>query len=89
MIPANNENIRIDVLRRLAEQAMTDLAFREVAREDLDAALAQFGYALNEDEMALVHKFRAVLAEAGVDLSLTGDLDDLVVMAGIDPNLLR
>lgn len=89
MIPANNENIRIDVLRRLAEQAMTDLAFREVAREDLDAALAQFGYALNEDEMALVHKFRAVLAEAGVDLSLTGDLDDLVVMAGIDPGLLR
>jgi hypothetical protein len=88
MIPTDNENIRIEVLRRLAEQAMTDLAFREVAREDLDAALAQFGYALTEDEMALVQKFRAVLAEAGVDLFLTGDLDDLVVMSGIDPGLL-
>jgi len=89
MIPTDNENIRIDVLRRLAEQAMTDLAFREVARDDLDAALAQFGYALTDDEMALVQKFRAVLAEAGVDLFLTGNLDDLVVMAGIDPSLLR
>jgi hypothetical protein len=89
MIPTDNENIRIDVLRRLAEQAMTDLAFREVARDDLDAALAQFGYALTDDEMALVQKFRAVLAEAGVDLFLTGNFDDLVVMAGIDPGLLR
>jgi hypothetical protein len=86
---SSNENIRIDVLRRLAEQAMTDLAFREVARDDLDAALVQFGYTLTEDEMALVQKFRAVLAEAGVDLFLTGNLDDIIVMTGIDPGLLR
>jgi len=83
--------VRIDVLRRLAEQAMTDLAFRAVARDDLDAALAQFGYDLNDDEMALVHKFRAVLEEARLDLFLTGDLkpdqDDLMMLAGlISPN---
>ena len=83
--------VRIDVLRRLAEQAMTDLDFRAIARDDLDAALVQFGYDLNEDEMALVRKFRAVLEEAGLDLFLTGNLkrheDDLLSLAGlISPN---
>jgi hypothetical protein len=83
--------VRIEVLRRLAEQAMTDLDFRAVARDDLNAALEQFGYDLNDDEMALVLKFRAVLEEAGVDLFLTGefkpDQDDLMALAGlISPN---
>jgi hypothetical protein len=81
--------VRIEVLRRLAEQAMTDLEFRAVARENLDAALVQFGYDLNEDETALVHKFRAVLEEAGLDLFLTGDLrdheHDLLSLAGLLP----
>lgn len=68
--------IRVDVLRRLAEQAMTDLEFRAVAREDLLAALDQFGYELNEPEMALVLRFRSALAEAGIDLFLEEPLSD-------------
>jgi hypothetical protein len=85
------EGVRIEVLRRLAEQAMTDLEFRAVARHDLEAALAQYGYDLNEIEMNLVLKFRAVLEEAGLDLFLTGNLeehrDDLLAFAGlISPN---
>jgi hypothetical protein len=81
------EGVRIDVLRRLAEQAMTDLDFRSIARDDLNAALAQFGYDLNPNEMSLVLKFRAVLEEAGLDLFLIGDLtdhaDDLLALAGL------
>jgi hypothetical protein len=93
-VPDNDiDNVRIDVLRRLAEQAMTDLDFRAIARNDLDAALVQFGYDLTEAEMTIVHKFRAVLEEAGLDLFLTGEFDDqlgdLVAMAGIDPGSLR
>ena len=81
------EGVRIDVLRRLAEQAMTDLEFRAVARDDLNAALAQFGYDLNPNEMSIVLKFRAVLEEAGLDLFLTGKLsdheEDLLALAGL------
>jgi hypothetical protein len=81
------EGVRIDVLRRLAEQAMTDLEFRAIARDDLNAALLQFGYDLNPNEMNLVLKFRAVLEEAGLDLFLTGALkdheDDLISLAGL------
>ena len=86
----NKENVRIDVLRRLAEQAMSDLAFRAVATHDLNAALTQFGYDLTPNEMALVLKFRAVLEEAGLDLFLTGELDSetrhLLTLAGLDPD---
>jgi hypothetical protein len=64
-------DIRIDVLQQLAEQAMTDLDFRAVARHDLEAALRQFGYDLNESEMELVLAFRHSLADAGIDLFLT------------------
>ena len=81
------DGVRIDVLRRLAEQAMTDLEFRSVARDDLNAALTQFGSDLNPNEMNLVLKFRAVLEEAGLDLFLTGNLkdreDDLLSLAGL------
>ncbi len=62
--------IRMDVLRRLAEQAMSDPDFRAVARHDLDGALRQYGYDLNERELVLVHRFRAALEEAGIDLFL-------------------
>ena len=65
------EDVRIDVLQRLAEQAMTDLDFRAVARHDMQGALRQFGYDLNESEMELVLAFRRSLAEAGIDLFLT------------------
>lgn len=64
-------DVRIDVLQRLAEQAMSDLEFRAVARHDLEGALQQFGYDLNDTEMALVLSFRRTLAEAGIDLFLT------------------
>jgi hypothetical protein len=64
-------DVRIDVLQQLAEQAMTDLDFRAVARHDLEAALRQFGYDLNESEMELVLAFRRSLADAGIALFLT------------------
>ncbi len=63
-------DIRIDVLQRLAEQAMSDLDFRAVARHDLEGALEQFGYDLNDAEMELVLAFRRSLADAGIDLFL-------------------
>jgi hypothetical protein len=78
-----HEEIRLDVLRRLAEQAMTDLDFRAVARHDLLGALRQYGYDLNERELALVLRFRAALEEAGVDLFLTQRLTEA------DKDLLR
>jgi hypothetical protein len=78
-----NDEIRMDVLQRLAEQAMSDLDFRAVARHDLLAALKQYGYDLNDRELALVLRFRAALEEAGVDLFLTQRLTDA------DKDLLR
>jgi hypothetical protein len=66
--------IRMDVLQRLAEQAMSDPDFRAVARNDLTGALQQYGYDLNERELALVLRFRSALEEAGVDLSLAEKL---------------
>ncbi len=63
-------DVRIDVLQRLAEQAMSDLDFRAVARHDLEGALQQFGYHLNDSEMELVLAFRRSLADAGIDLFL-------------------
>jgi hypothetical protein len=63
-------DVRIDVLQRLAEQAMSDLDFRAVARHDLEGALRQFGYDLNDSEMELVLAFRRSLADAGIDLFL-------------------
>ena len=65
-----DDEVRIDVLTRLAEQAMADPAFRAEAREDLAGALVAHGYDLNEREMALVSRFRATLEEAGIDLFL-------------------
>jgi hypothetical protein len=73
---AVNDEIRMDVLRRLAEQAMSDLDFRAVARHDLMAALKQNDYDLNERELALVLRFRDALEEAGIDLFLTERLTD-------------
>ncbi len=67
-------DIRMDVLQRLAEQAMSDPDFRAVARHDLMGALEQYGYELNEREQALVLRFRAALEEAGVDLFLAEKL---------------
>ena len=68
--PLPGDEVRIELLRRLAEQAMSDPDFRAVARDDLEGALAAYGYDLNERELALVARFRRTLADAGVDLDL-------------------
>jgi len=69
-------DVRLDVLRRLAEQAMSDPSFRAVAREDLMVALKEFGYELNDRELELVLRFRAALAEAGIDVFLQERMDE-------------
>lgn len=74
--PSPGDGIRGDLMMRLAEQAMSDPAFRTVARHDLAAALAQYGYELNERELALVTRFRETLADAGVDLDLVEQVPD-------------
>lgn len=79
----NSDEIRLEVLRRLAEQAMNDAEFRAVARHDLLGALDRYGYQLNERELALVMRFRAALEEAGVDLFLAQHLTEA------DKELLR
>lgn len=79
-----DQEIRLPLLKRLAEQAMSDHAFRLAARDDLDSALVHYGYQLNDAELPLVHQFRDALAEAGVDLALASELsldidDDLTI----------
>lgn len=68
------EDVRMSVLKRLAEQAMSDQQFRAVAGEDLDRALELHGYDLNDRERDLVGRFRAALEEAGVDLFLKDEV---------------
>lgn len=70
-----DDAIRLPLLKRLAEQAMADAAFRKVARDDLSMALEQFGYDLNERERAFVFRFRQALEEANVDLKLAKEVD--------------
>lgn len=69
------DDLRVPVLKRIAEQAMSDEEFRRAAAADLDAALVQWGYELRPRELELVHKFRATLAEAGIDLMLAKNMD--------------
>lgn len=82
-----DQEIRLPLLKRLAEQAMSDHAFRLAARDDLDGALVQYGYQLNDAELPLVHQFRDALAEAGVDLALASelslDIDDDMSIDGL------
>lgn len=70
-----DDAIRLPLLKRLAEQAMTDADFRAVARDDLAGALVTFGYDLNERERAFVFRFRQALEEANVDLKLAKEVD--------------
>lgn len=83
-----SDEIRLPLLKRLAEQAMSDGAFREVAKVDLANALNRYGYNLNQAELDLVKTFRDALAEAGVDLALASelniDLDDDLSMDDVD-----
>lgn len=57
-------------MNRLVEQAMSDEAFRVIARDDLDRALRENGYDLNDRERSLVFQFRDALSEAGIDVFL-------------------
>lgn len=66
----NDEQIRTPLLMQLAEQAMSDATFRAAAAQDLERALVDAGYALNEQEMDLVLQFRSALRDAGVDVFL-------------------
>ena len=72
---SGREPVRVEVLRRLAEQAMDDAGFRADARDDLPGALRRHGYDLNAAELALVLKFRASLAQSGLDLDLVEAVD--------------
>jgi hypothetical protein len=85
-----DDQIRMPVLLQLAEQAMSDLEFRAVARHDLEAALRQFGYELNPRERTLVLRFRSALEEAGIDLFLTEQfsMDDIDLLRGIGEDLI-
>lgn len=69
------DDLRVPVLKRIAEQAMSDEEFRRAAAADLDSALTEWGYDLNPRELELVHKFRTTLAEAGIDLMLAKNMD--------------
>jgi len=73
---AEESAIRIDILQRLAEQAMTDADFRDAATDDLPAALIRYGYDLTAQELALVMRFRRSLEDAGVDLDLVDGMGD-------------
>jgi uncharacterized protein (UPF0264 family) len=83
--------IRMPLLLKLAEQAMSDLDFRAVARIDLERALADFGYELNARELALVLRFRQALAEAGIDLSLTDQfsMEDIDLLRDLGEDILE
>jgi hypothetical protein len=74
-------SVRIEVLQRLAEQAMSDPTFREEANANLESALAQHGYDLRPQELALVMRFRRSLADAGVDLDLVSTMGEAQLMA--------
>lgn len=81
-----SEPIRLPLLKRLAEQAMADVEFREIARDDLSKALSRYGYDLNERERGFVFRFRQALADANVDLKLAKevDLDALIDSDDVD-----
>jgi hypothetical protein len=73
---SEDSSVRIEVLQRLAEQAMSDAAFRDEANVDLEAALEKNGYQLTPQELALVLRFRRSLSDAGVDLDLVDGMGD-------------
>ena len=81
MVQEEDGSVRIEVLQRLAEQAMSDPTFREEANANLESALTQYGYDLRPQELALVLRFRRSLADAGVDLDLVSTMGEAQLMA--------
>jgi hypothetical protein len=84
VICPDDGDIRIEILQRLAEQAMSDPAFRAEAGADLPSALAKHGYDLTDQELALVLRFRRSLADAGVDLDLVAGMGDEQLASVLD-----
>lgn len=80
MVQDDDESVRIEVLQRLAEQAMSDPTFREKANANLESTLKQYGYDLRPQELALVLRFRRSLADAGVDLDLVSSMGEAQLM---------
>jgi hypothetical protein len=74
-------SVRIEVLQRLAEQAMSDPAFRDEANANLESTLLQYGYDLRPQELALVLRFRRSLEDAGVDLDLVSSMGEAQLTA--------
>ena len=81
MVQDDDGSVRIEVLQRLAEQAMSDSTFREEANTNLESALTRYGYDLRPQELALVLRFRRSLADAGVDLDLVSSMGEAQLMA--------
>lgn len=71
----SQDEVRLPVLKRLAEQSMSDEVFRKAAAADLEAALAEYGYELTSKELELVQMFRTTLAEANIDVQLVKNMD--------------
>jgi hypothetical protein len=72
----HHPEVRVELLRQLAELAMSDEIFREAALKDLDGTLVRYGYDLNPEERVLVHRFRTSLADAGIDLDIVRRYSD-------------
>ncbi len=51
--------MRDDVMISLIDQAMNDVEFRQKALANLEGTLQEYGYDLNNDEMAAVREFQA------------------------------
>lgn len=49
--------MRDDVLMRFTDRVMNDAEFRTMARADLDGALREGGFDLNDDELSAVREF--------------------------------
>lgn len=81
MVQDDDGSVRIEVLQRLAEQAMSDPTFREKANASLESTLTQYGYDLRPQELALVLRFRRSLADAGVDLDLVSSMGEAQLLA--------
>lgn len=81
MVQDDDGSVRIEVLQRLVEQAMSDPTFREEANANLESTLTQYGYDLRPQELALVLRFRRSLADAGVDLDLVSSMGEAQLMA--------
>ena len=81
MVHDDDGSVRIEVLQRLAEQAMSDPAFRDEANANLESTLLQYGYDLRPQELALVLRFRRSLEDAGVDLDLVSSMGEAQLTA--------